>query len=115
MCTEGGQPLTMKMVRGRFEGARTAAGDEAKKAGKAELAARVEAFQFRDIRPKAASEITSLEDASKLLGHTDKQITQKVYRRVGELVKPNRHRGGQLSGRSPATPPGVRVRTGRFE
>jgi integrase len=67
-----------------------AAGDEVKTAGKAELAERIKAFQFRDIRPKAASEITSLEDASKLLGHTDKQITQKVYRWVGEIVKPTR-------------------------
>jgi integrase len=90
VCTESGQPLTMKMLRDRFEAARTAAGERAKKAGKAELADRIKAFQFRDIRPKAASEITSLEDASKLLGHTDKQITQKVYRRVGEVVKPTR-------------------------
>jgi integrase len=90
VCTEGGQPLTMKMLRGRFEAARTAAGEAAKKAGKTELAERIKAFQFRDIRPKAASEITSLEDASKLLGHTDKQITQKVYRRVGEVVKPTK-------------------------
>lgn len=62
----------------------------AKKADKANLAERIEAFQFRDIRPKAASDITSLEDASKLLGHTHKQITQKVYRRVGEVVKPTK-------------------------
>jgi integrase len=54
------------------------------------LATRIEAFQFRDIRPKAASEITSLKNASKLQGHTDKQITQKVYRRVGEVVKPTK-------------------------
>ena len=54
------------------------------------MACRIKAFQFRDIRPKAASEIASLDDASKLLGHTDKQITQKVYRRVGEVVKPTR-------------------------
>jgi integrase len=54
------------------------------------LAERIQAFQFRNIRPKAASEIASLEDASKLLGHTDKQTTQKVYRRVGEIVKPTK-------------------------
>ena len=44
---------------------------------------------FRDIRPKAASE-TDLNHASKLLGHTDRQITQTVYRRVGETVLPTR-------------------------
>jgi integrase len=47
----------------------------------------MKAFQFPDIRPKAASEMASLDDASSLLGHTDKQITKRVYRRAGESVK----------------------------
>ena len=51
---------------------------------------RVRHFQFRDIRPKAASEIDDLGDASRLPGHTDKRITETVYRRVGEIVKPTR-------------------------
>lgn len=41
-------------------------------------------------RPKAASEILDLGDASRLLGHTDKRITETVYRRVEEIVKPTR-------------------------
>jgi integrase len=45
--------------------------------GDANLALKIRAFQFRDFRPKAASEI-SLEHASKLLGHTDQEITSKV-------------------------------------
>jgi hypothetical protein len=40
-----------------------------------DLALRIRAFKFRDIQPKAESEIASLEDASRLLGHTNKQIT----------------------------------------
>ena len=28
--------------------------------------------------------------ASKLLGHTEHEITEKVYRRVGETVKPTK-------------------------
>ncbi|MDO7919561.1 integrase, partial [Pseudomonas aeruginosa] len=47
-------------------------------------------FQFRDIRPKAASEIADLGRASRLLGHTDKRITETVYRRVGEIVEPTK-------------------------
>lgn len=90
VCTEEGQALTAKMLRDRFEAARAAAAGLAEKARDEDLARRIRAFQFRDIRPKAASEIANLEDASKLLGHTDKQITQKVYRRVGEVVKPTR-------------------------
>lgn len=90
ICTDRGQPLSMKMLRDRFDTARKTAADAAAKERHDDLAKRIRAFQFRDIRPKAASEIDSLEDASKLLGHTDKQITKKVYRRVGEVVKPTK-------------------------
>lgn len=90
ICTDRGQPLSAKMLRDRFEAARTTAAAEAEAGGQLDLAKRIRAFQFRDIRPKAASEIVSLDDASKLLGHTDNQITQRVYRRVGEVVKPTR-------------------------
>jgi hypothetical protein len=38
------------------------------KTGSADLAERIKAFQFRDIRPKAASEMTSLQDASDYSG-----------------------------------------------
>ncbi len=55
-----------------------------------QLASNIRQFQFRDIRPKAASEIDDLGQASRLLGHTDKRITETVYRRVGEIVKPTR-------------------------
>lgn len=72
------------------DAARTTALEQASEAGQDDLSQRIKAFQFRDIRPKAASEIDSLEDTSKRLGHTDKQITQKVYRRVGEVVKPTK-------------------------
>ena len=44
----------------------------------------------RRIRPRAASDIGDLAAASKLLGHTEQQITRKVYRRVGETVKPTK-------------------------
>lgn len=90
ICTDQGQPLTMKMLRRRFDAARAAAAEKVLKDRNVDLAQRIKAFQFRDIRPKATSEMTSLEDASKLLGHTDNQITKKVYRRVGESVKRTR-------------------------
>ena len=44
-----------------------------------DLADRLKSFRFRDIRPKAAGEIGRLNDASKLLGHTDQRITKNVY------------------------------------
>lgn len=43
----------------------------------------------KDIRPKAASEI-ELAHASRLLGHSTEEMTKKVYRRVGEIVKPTK-------------------------
>lgn len=53
------------------------------------LAERIRRFQFRDIRPKAASELP-VEHASRLLGHSEKEITERVYRRLGEVVKPTK-------------------------
>lgn len=90
VCTPNGTHVTAKMLRDRFEKARATASAEAEAAGAPDLAKRIKAFQFRDIRPKAASEIESLDDASKLLGHTNTNITKRVYRRVGERVKPTR-------------------------
>ena len=43
---------------------------EAVAAGDQVLAVRISQFQFRDIRPKAASEITDVDHAGLLLGHT---------------------------------------------
>lgn len=45
-------------------------------------------FQFRDIRPKAASEIANISEAS-ALGHSKEGITGRVYRRVGAIAKPS--------------------------
>lgn len=90
VTNEKGQPMTEKMLRTRFDTARKAAADEAIKAGDQDLAREIMQFQFRDIRPKAASDIESLADASDLLGHTTQEITKRVYRRIGKAVNPVR-------------------------
>ena len=77
-------------LRLRFDGARKAAAELALKAGDEELASRIKAFQFRDIRARSASDIDDLGAASSLLGHSEKVITEKVYRRIGQAVKPTR-------------------------
>lgn len=87
IATPAGLALNRSTLRIRFDDARARAATAAVAAGDAELAERIRAFQFRDIRPKAASE-TDLAHASKLLGHTDKQLTRTVYQRVGETVMP---------------------------
>jgi integrase len=78
------------MLRHRFDDARQSAVAEALEHRDPTLAESIKNFQFRDIRPKAASEIDDLGEASRLLGHSDKRITETVYRHVGEIVKPTR-------------------------
>ena len=93
VATPEGVPLNRWTLRVRFDAARKAAAEAAEKEATPEslaLAARIRKFQFRDIRPRAASDIGDLSAASKLLGHTEQQITRKVYRRVGETVKPTK-------------------------
>jgi len=77
------------MLRNRWDDAREKAAIKASTDGDPALATSIRQFQFKDIRPKAASEI-ELTHASRLLGHSTEEITKRVYRRVGEVVKPTR-------------------------
>lgn len=93
IATPSGAPLNRWTLRIRFDSARKAAAEAAEARGTPEmldLAQRIRQFQFRDIRPKAASEIGDLGLASKLLGHTEQELTKKVYVRIGETVKPTK-------------------------
>jgi len=47
-----------------------------------------ERFTEHDLRAKCASDADTLEHARQLLTHTDSKITQRVYRRKAEVVKP---------------------------
>jgi integrase len=85
-----GQQVKKWHLRLRFDAARSTAAETAIKAGLDTLAERIKLFQFRDIRAKSASEIADLAAASSLLGHTEKEITEKVYRRIGQAVRPTR-------------------------
>lgn len=85
-----GLRMSYNMLRNRWDEAREKAATQAAAAGDTEQAARIRDFQFRDIRPKAASEIEDIADASRLLGHSTQEMTKKVYRRVGEIVKPTK-------------------------
>jgi integrase len=85
-----GDSLKQWNLRLRFDTARAAAADRATEVGNKSLAARIKKFQFRDIRAKSASEITDVKAASELLGHTEGDITDRVYRRIGQKVSPTR-------------------------
>lgn len=67
-----GRPLTYTMIRKRFDKARAAGGGE---------------FQFRDIRPKAATDTENLSAAQALLGHESSATTRRHYRHI-ERAKP---------------------------
>ncbi|MCW2272180.1 tyrosine-type recombinase/integrase [Pseudomonas sp. JUb96] len=90
LLTDTGKRVSAAMLRHRWDDAREDAVKEAVSAGDQVLAGRISQFQFRDIRPKAASEITDVDHASLLLGHTKGDITERVYRRVGALAKPTK-------------------------
>lgn len=90
ILTDAGKRVTAAMLRHRWDDAREEAVKEAAAAGDQVLAGRISQFQFRDIRPKAASEIADIDHASLLLGHTKGDITERVYRRVGALAKPTK-------------------------
>ena len=47
-------------------------------------------FTEHDLRAKCASDAESLEQAQKLLAHTDSKITQLVYRRKPERITPSK-------------------------
>lgn len=90
IVSERGKRMSASMLRNRWDEARALARSAALEEGDSLLASRITQFQFRDIRPKAASEIKDIEDASLLLGHTKGDITERVYRRVGAIAKPSK-------------------------
>jgi len=82
------QSLSESMRKERLKAARHHACEAALKVNDISLVQKIKAFQFRDARSKAASDIGDITAASKLLGHTKEQITKSVYRRNGESVEP---------------------------
>lgn len=89
-----GKQLSWEMLRNRWQEARKSARLKAISEKQPERANRIAQFQFTDIRPKAASEINDLADASVLLDHSKEGITERDYRRVGEVVSPTKSRTG---------------------
>ncbi len=85
-----GRQVSQEMLRNRWDDAREKARLKAIVEGNPSDAEKIAQFQFKDIRPKAASEITDIGDASLLLGHSKQEITKRVYRRVGAIAKPSK-------------------------
>lgn len=90
IVSKTGIRMTATMLRKRWDEARESARTSAMMENDSLLASKIAAFQFRDIRPKAASEIEDIGEASLLLGHTKGDITQRVYRRIGATANPSK-------------------------
>ena len=94
VCNESGQALTKFALRARFDKARAIAHAAALKSGKADLAAAIARFQFRDLRAKAGTdkaESAGMMEAQKQLGHESIVMTQHYVRsRKGEQVDPTK-------------------------
>lgn len=90
LINKHGKRMTKGMLRLRWDKAREMACEKAIEQGDPMLAAKIGGFQFRHIRPKAASEIVDIGDASLLLGHSNQEITKRVYRRLGATAKPSK-------------------------
>lgn len=80
-----GMPLNeFGHFRNQFNKARDAAEKEA-----TELKVPFFRFQFRDLRPKSATDLESVSEARKLLGHTTERMTAAYIReRRGDVVQP---------------------------
>jgi integrase len=91
---ENGQALSALALRFRFEKAREAAAKKSREQGQTELAAAIEAFQFRDLRAKAGTdkeELGGMAAAKDQLGHADEKMTSRYVRhRKGKLVTPTK-------------------------
>ncbi|MDQ0703656.1 integrase [Pseudomonas sp. W3I7] len=90
VLSKTGMRVSQQMLRNRWDDAREAAVALAASEGRAGDAEKIRQFQFKDIRPKAASEITDIADASLLLGHSEQEITKRVYRRIGAVAQPSK-------------------------
>lgn len=90
VVNERHQAIRIGALRDRFNDARAAAALQARAHRNHDLAERIEAFQFRDARAKAATDIENIAEASKLLAHSSEALTRRVYRRRGEKVAPTR-------------------------
>lgn len=88
LMNRDGKPFTQPALRNHFDRARAAAKKE-----HPELAAKIDAFKFRDLRAKAADDVADLRGetaASNLLGHETVRTTQRHYLRKGKIVEPTK-------------------------
>ena len=82
-----GRPVTYRMISRRWEDARDAAAYRAEVTGNDELGKRIRAMYLRDMRSFAANLAEDIDEASKLLDHSNVNVTRKHYRTRATRLK----------------------------
>lgn len=82
MTSDTGGPVTLTMLRSRWDAAREKAAN-----ANPELAEEIRAMYLRDMRKRAADLAGSAEDAAELLQHSSKALTLKHYRTKATKLK----------------------------
>ena len=90
LSTPTGRPVSMTMLRDRYELARAAAAAKALEAGDEAFAERIKSMYLRDVRKYSLDLVETLEAASALAQHGDKRITEKHYRTKASRLIPAR-------------------------
>ena len=90
LTTPQGKPVSLSMLRARYDTARAAAAKKAEEAGDMELAKQIRAMFLRDCRKRAADLAGSAEEASRLLQHSSVSLTSKHYRTRADQLRPVR-------------------------
>ena len=85
LSTSGGERVTLRMLRTRWDMARERAAVKAYLADDDEFGRAIRALYLRDMRKRAAQKSESLEAASELLQHDNKRLTEKHYGAVRRL------------------------------
>lgn len=80
LCTPTGDQVSWSMLRSRWSLARDSAASCAEVAGNPELGGLIRGMFLRDMRSLAADLAIDIDEASKLLQHSSKSVTQKHYR-----------------------------------
>jgi hypothetical protein len=84
------RPVSYRQLHNRFGAARAAAVEKARADGETELADALQGMILRDCRKYAADQAGSMEEAQKLLQHSDPGTTRRHYRSKVETLKPVR-------------------------
>lgn len=90
LSTPTGRRVSLRMLRDRYDDAREKAAAKAREAGKEDLANGIEAMFLRDMRKRAADLAEDIDEATRLLQHSSRRLTETHYRTKPERVRPVR-------------------------